>query len=102
MKIKPLFDYVLIKPIKEEIQDGFVVPQTSQKQNIGEVLAVGDGSLSPNLTASANWAKSRSPMIVKIGQKVIFDSSINYERVHCEGEELLLVSQFNIIANIED
>ena len=99
MKVKPLFDYVLIKPIKEEIQDELIVPQTSQSQNMGEVLAVGGGGLSPDW---AKWSKTRSPMTIKVGQKVIFDSSITYEKVRCEGEELLLVPQLNIIANIED
>lgn len=96
MKIKPLFDYILIKPIKEEIQDGFVIPKESQNQNMGEVLAVGEGSL------PQEWGKSRFPMTIKVGQKVIFDSSATYERVRCDGEELLLVPQLNIIANIED
>jgi chaperonin GroES len=48
MKLKPLGDRVLVKPVEEEATtaSGIVLPDTAQeKPQKGKVLAVGDGKL---------------------------------------------------------
>ena len=42
----PLFDLVLIKPVKKETSEGFLVPkQHEDKAELGEVLAIGSGRI---------------------------------------------------------
>jgi len=44
--IKPLFDYVLVKPLQEEAKtaSGIVLPDTAkEKPQVGEIMAVGPG-----------------------------------------------------------
>ncbi|MBD3208573.1 MAG: co-chaperone GroES, partial [Candidatus Nealsonbacteria bacterium] len=51
MKIKPLADYVLIEPIKEEekTESGILLPETASKDKPeqGKVIAVGPGKKTP-------------------------------------------------------
>ena len=45
--IKPLFDYVLIKPVEGESKtaSGIVLPDSVEKKSqVGEVMAIGPGS----------------------------------------------------------
>ena len=67
MKIKPLYDKVLVKR-EEAVQKtagGTIIPDTSkEKPSIGTVISVGDGAREPN--------GKPIPMILKEGDKVLF------------------------------
>lgn len=94
-KVKPLFDYVLIKPLEEEAKtpSGIVLPDSAkEKPQIGQVMAVGSGALSDD--------GKKLPMVVKVGQKVMYKKWGGNE-VKVEGEEWLLVEQKDILAIVE-
>lgn len=95
IKIQPLFDYVLIKPLEEETKtpSGILLPETAkEKPQIGQVMAVGPGNVSDD--------GKKLPMIVKVGQKVMYKKWGGNE-VKVEGEEWLLVEQKDILAIAE-
>lgn len=90
--IKPLFNNVLIRPLEAEsrTQSGIVLPDTAQeKPQIGVVMAVGDGEV----TAKGD----RHPMVVKVGQKVMYKKWGGNE-VKVGTEEWTIVEQKDILA----
>lgn len=94
-KIKPLFDYVLIKPLEEEVKtpSGILLPESAkEKPQIGEIMAVGPGSVSED--------GKKAPMVVKVGQKVMYKKWGGNE-VKVNREEWLLVEQKDILAIVE-
>lgn len=93
--IKPLFDNVLIKPLEEETKtpSGIVLPDTAkEKPQMGKVMAVGPGTTDDH--------GKKIPMIVKVGQKVMYKKWGGNE-VKVDGGEWLLVEQKDILAVIE-
>ena len=94
-KIRPLFDNVLIKPLKAETKTaaGIYLPETAkEKPQIGEIMAIGEGALDEN--------GKRLPMVVKAGQKVMFTKWGGNE-VKVDNEEWKLVKQTDILAIVE-
>lgn len=95
INIKPLFDYVLIKPLEEEVKTpaGIVLPDTAkEKPQIGEVMAVGPGNF--------NDQGKTLPMMVKTGQKVLYKKWGGNE-VKVGMEEWLLIEQKDIMAIVD-
>ncbi|MBI5621787.1 co-chaperone GroES [Candidatus Falkowbacteria bacterium] len=96
MNLKPLSDHVIVKAItKEEItKSGIVLPDTVDKERpeSGEVLAVGQGKMLDN--------GSRSEMAVKVGDKVMF-KKYSPDEIKVDGQELLVISESDIIAVLE-
>lgn len=93
--IKPLFDYVLVKPLQAETTtpSGIVLPDTAkEKPQMGEVMAVGPGSV--------NDDGKQVPMIVKVGQKVLYKKWGGNE-VKVGSEEWLLIEQKDVMAVVE-
>ena len=93
--IKPLFDNVLVKPLAAETKTagGIYLPETAkEKPQIGEVMAVGEGA--------RDDAGKLIPMVVKIGQKVMFTKWGGNE-VKIENEEWKLVKQSDILAIVD-
>ncbi|MGB9707507.1 MAG: co-chaperone GroES [Microgenomates group bacterium] len=93
--IKPLFDYVLVKPLEmeEKTPSGIVLPDTAkEKPQMGEVMAVGPGNF--------NDEGKRLPMDVKVGQKVIYKKWGGNE-IKVGMEEWLLLEQKDIMAIVE-
>ena len=91
-KIQPLFDYVLIKPLEESqtTPSGIVLPDTvDKKSQIGEVMAVGPGS--------TNDHGQKVPMVVKVGQKVLYKKWGGNE-VKVGTQEWLLIEQKDVMA----
>jgi len=94
-KIKPLFDFVLIKPLTAESKtaSGVLLPDSAkEKPQVGEVMAVGPGAHSPE--------GKLMPMIVKVGQKVMYKKWGGNE-VKVSMEEWMLVEQKDIMAIVE-
>lgn len=93
--IKPLFDYVLVKPLQEEqtTPSGIVLPDTAkEKPQVGEVMAVGPGAM--------NDEGKTLPMHVKVGQKVLYKKWGGNE-VKVGTEEWLLIEQKDIMAIVD-
>ncbi|MEK7534163.1 MAG: co-chaperone GroES [Patescibacteria group bacterium] len=95
IKIKPLFDNVLIKPQEEEAKtaSGIVLPDTAkEKPQMGIVMAVGPGK--------RNSTGKIIAMVVKAGQKVMYKKWGGNE-IKVNREEWTLVSQEDILAIVE-
>ena len=93
MKIAPLYDKVVIKPLeKEEItKSGIVLPDTVDKEKPmqGEVVAVGPGKRLEN--------GEIAPLSVKVGDKVIF-TKYAPDEVEVDEEEYLVIEEEKILA----
>lgn len=95
MKLKPLHDQVIVKPIEaqEVTKSGIVLPGTAKERpEQGEVLAVGSGRLLDN--------GQRAPISVKAGDRVLF-KKYSSDEIKVDGAEYLVVKESDIIAIIE-
>ncbi len=95
-KLRPLGDRVVIKPTPREemTKSGIVLPDTAkEKPQEGEILSVGPGKVLDDGT--------RSAMDVSAGQKVLYAKYAGTE-FKVDGEELLIVSEKDILAIVED
>ena len=94
-KIRPLFDNVLIKPVKgeEKTVGGIILPDTvKEKPQVGEVLTAGKG----HIDSKGNVR----PMSVKSGDKVMYKKWGGNE-VKVNGEDCVIVEEKDILAIIE-
>lgn len=94
MKLRPLEDRVVVKPIEveEKTKSGIVLPDTAKERpQQGEVIAVGPGRYEDG---------QRVPMEVKVGDIVIY-SKYGGSEVKIEGEEYLILSMRDIMAVVE-
>ena len=95
-KLRPLGDRVVIQPTAREemTKSGIVLPDTAkEKPQEGTVLAVGPGAFD-------NDGK-RIAVDVKKGDKVLYAKYAGTE-FKVDGDELLIVSQKDILAIVED
>ena len=95
-KIRPLHDRVIVKRIAEEekTKGGIIIPDTAkEKPQEGKIIAAGPGRLTDEGT--------REPMDVKEGDKVLYAKYAGTE-FKVEGDDLLIVSQKDILAVVED
>jgi chaperonin GroES len=94
-KLRPLGDRVVIQPTPREemTKSGIVLPDTAkEKPQEGKIIAAGPGRL--------NDEGKREPMDVKEGDTVLYAKYAGTE-FKVEGEELLIVSQKDILAIVE-
>lgn len=92
--ITPLFDNVLIRPLEAETKtaSGIILPDSAkEKPQIGEIMAVGPGKITPK--------GEKHPIVVKVRQKVMYKKwGGNEVKVH--NEEWTIISQDDILAII--
>ncbi len=92
LKLKPLGDRVIIKPIEEDevTKAGIVLPETVDKEKPikGEILAVGPGKVLEN--------GQRLKMDVKVGDKVLFEK-YGTDEYKIDDEEILVVEYDKIV-----
>ncbi len=88
MKVKPLDDRVLVKPVEEEQKSGsIIIPDTAkEKPIIGEVVAVG--------------TDEEIQKLIKVGDRVIFGKYAG-EEVKIEGVKHLLISRSDVLGTVE-
>lgn len=93
MKIDPLHDKVVIKPLTKEetTASGLVLPDTIDKEKPmqGEVVAAGPGKQLDNGQVA--------PMGVKVGDKVLF-TKYAPDEIEVDGEEYLVIDEEKILA----
>ena len=92
VKLQPLADRVVVKPIEREevTKGGIVLPDTAkEKPQEGEVLAVGPGRLSED--------GKRIPLDVKVGDIVIY-AKYGGTEIKIEDEELIILRESDILA----
>ena len=96
MKIRPLHDRVIIKRIEVEAKSAggiILTGSAAQKSTRGEVLAVGTGRILDNGEVK--------PLAVKVGDKVIFNEGYNVKTEKLDGQEVLILSETDILAIVE-
>jgi chaperonin GroES len=94
-KLRPLGDRVVIQPTPREemTKSGIVLPDTAkEKPQEGKIIAAGPGRLTDE--------GKREPMDVKQGDTVLYAKYAGTE-FKIEGDELLIVSQKDILAIVE-
>ncbi|HHH83176.1 MAG TPA: co-chaperone GroES [Chloroflexi bacterium] len=95
LKIKPLADRLVVKPLEEEevTPSGIVLPETAkEKPQRGEVLAVGPGARDDK--------GNRIPMEVSVKDKVLFAKYAGTE-IKMDDEKLLILRESDILAVLE-
>ena len=95
MKLKPLGDRIVVKVVTrdEKTKGGILLPDTAkEKPTEGEVIAVGTGKVLDN--------GQKQPVEVKVGDRIIFSKYAGTE-VTVDGEELVIVSERDVLAIIE-
>ncbi len=94
-KLRPLGDRVVIQPTPREemTKSGIVLPDTAkEKPQEGKIISAGPGRLTDEGT--------REPMDVKEGDTVLYAKYAGTE-FKIDGDELLIVSQKDILAIVE-
>lgn len=95
MNIRPLRDRVIVRRMEEErtTAGGIVIPDSAtEKPNKGEILAVGEGKV--------NEKGEVRPMVVKVGDKVLF-GQYSGTKIRHDGQDLLVMSEDDIMAIIQ-
>ena len=95
MKVKPLFDKVVVESMEmeEKTQSGFILPTASQeKQQMAKIVAVGPGGVVDG---------KEIVMQVKVGDKVLYSKYAGSE-FKVDGKELTIIRQSDILAIVED
>ena len=95
MKLKPLGDRVLVRPMEEEetTASGIVLPDTAkEKPQKGQVLAVGDGKWDED-------GEKRIPLDVAEGDEVLY-SKYGGTDIVIEGEDLLVLRESDLLAKV--
>ncbi|RMI15582.1 MAG: co-chaperone GroES [Calditrichaeota bacterium] len=95
MKVKPLADRVLVKPLEEEEKtpSGIILPDTAKEKPMrGRVVAVGPGRLDEN--------GKRVPLEVKMEDVVLYGKYSGTE-IKIDGEEFLILRESDILAVVE-
>lgn len=95
MRIKPLFDRVLIEEVgvKEKTSGGIFIPESAQeKPQLAIVVAVGNGNL-----IDGKEIKSQ----IKVGDKIIYSK---FSGVECrfENKDYIIIRQADILAVIKE
>jgi chaperonin GroES len=94
-KLRPLGDKILIKRVEAETKtkSGIVLPDSAkEKPKRGKIISVGDGKRLEN--------GERAKFSVKKGDEVLFTSYGGTE-IKVDGEELLIMSEDDVLAIVE-
>ena len=97
MKIRPLHDRVIIKrkEVESKSAGGIVLTGSAAgKSTRGEVLAVGNGRILENGQVQ--------PLDVKVGDIVIFNEGYGVKTEKIDNEEVLILSETDILAIVQE
>ena len=95
VKIRPLGDRVLVKPLDKEKQErgGLIIPDTAkEKPQEGEIVAAGKGKVSDDGKVL--------PMDVKAGDRILYGKYSGTE-IKIDGDEYLIMHQDDILGILE-
>lgn len=96
MSIRPLHDRVIVKRNDQESKSagGIVLTgSAAEKSTRGEVIAVGNGRILDNGDVRA--------LDVKVGDTVVFNDGYGVKTEKLDGEEVLIMSESDILAIVE-
>ena len=94
LKIKPLADRVVVKPLEAEevTKGGIILPDSAkEKPQEAEVVAVGPGKIEDG---------KKQEMSVKVGDKVIY-AKYSGDDIKIEGQEYTIIEEDKILAIVE-
>ena len=92
VKLQPLADRVLVKPMEKEerTKSGIYLPDTAkEKPQEGEVLAVGPGKMTDD--------GKRVPLDLKVGDRVIY-AKYGGTEIKVDEEDLIILRESDILA----
>ena len=92
MKVRPLYDRLLIKRTEpeEEVRGGIIIPDTAKEKPMeGEVIAVGSGRLDED--------GKRIPMDVKKGDRVLLGKYAGTD-IKIDGEDYVIIREDEVLA----
>ena len=95
MKVRPLGDRVLVKPleVEEKKKGGIIIPDTAkEKPQEGKVIAVGKGKITEE--------GKTLPLNVKVGDRILFGKYSGNE-IKIDDEDYLIVKEEDILGIIE-
>ncbi|HMU96247.1 MAG TPA: co-chaperone GroES [Elusimicrobiota bacterium] len=95
VKIRPLGDRVLVKPLDKEKQErgGLIIPDTAkEKPQEGEIVAAGKGKVSDDGKVL--------PMDVKAGDRILYGKYSGTE-IKIDGDDYLIMHQDDILGILE-
>lgn len=95
MKIKPIFDRVVLLPKEadKETKSGIILPTASaEKSQIAKIVAVGNGGFVDGKEVE---------MQVKVGQEVLYTKYSGTE-FSLDGKKYIVLKQSDILAVLED
>ena len=96
MSIRPLHDRVIVKrkDVESKSSGGIVLMgSAAEKSTRAEVIAVGNGRVLEN--------GDIQPLAVKVGDLVIFSEGYGVKTEKLDGEEVLILSESDILAIVE-
>jgi len=94
MKIRPLDDRVVVKPMdaEETTPGGIVLPDTAQEKPLtGKIVAAGPGKLMDN--------GDRAGLSVKVGDQVMYGKYSGTE-IKVDGDELKILRESDILGKL--
>ncbi len=97
MSIRPLHDKVIIEREEKETTSAggiLLTGSAAQKSTRGKVIAVGNGRVLDNGQVQ--------PMSVKVGDLVIFNEGYTTKTEKLDGKEVLILSEEDILAVVEE
>ncbi len=95
MKVKPLFDRVLVKRVEaeEKVKGGIIIPDTAKEKPMeGKVISVGAGRLDDD--------GKRIPMEVKAGDRILFGKYAGTE-IKIDDDEHIILREDEILGIIQ-
>ena len=95
MKVRPLGDRVLVKPleVEEKKKGGIIIPDTAkEKPQEGKVIAVGKGKITEQGKVL--------PLDVKVGDRILFGKYSGNE-IKIDDKDYLIVKEEDILGIIE-
>ncbi len=97
MKLVPLYDRVIVKPfeVESKSEGGIVLTgSAAEKSTRGKVVAVGKGRMLEN--------GSFASMSVKEGDTVIYNEGYGTKKERLDGEDVIILSESDILAVVSE
>jgi chaperonin GroES len=95
MKVKPLYDRLLVKRVeeKEQVRGGIIIPDSAKEKPMeGKVIAVGSGKVAKD--------GSRTPLEVKAGDRILFGKYAGTE-IKIEDVEHVILREDEVLGVIQ-
>ena len=100
MRLKPVNDKIVVKPIKEEetktTSSGIILPDTAYDGSLleGKVVAVSEGMYSATGTLI--------PVVVEVGDTILYDKRVQKSEHKIDGEDFIIMSTNEVMSIVEE